>query len=140
MFWRDIASAWNSLYESCNLSVSITISYCFNNCHFAFILAAAKWQPRTSSTLPSLRPNSRLLLRVERLPRTKEAFDMNPSKLVSIIDKTFDRGNTALNDWSGQLLTVEGDLFVGSIDRTQARVRNTQIANITSSSLLLTNI
>ena len=57
---------------------------------------------------------------VERLPRTKEAFDMNPSKLVSIIDKTFDRGNTALNDWNGQLLTVEGDLFVGSIDRTHA--------------------
>lgn len=57
---------------------------------------------------------------VERLPRTKEAFDMNPSKLVSIIDKTFDRGNTALNDWNGQRLTVEGDLFVGSIDRTQA--------------------
>ena len=40
---------------------------------------------------------------VERLPSTKSS-----SKLIFIVDKAITRGKTALNDWSGQLLTLEG--------------------------------
>ena len=53
---------------------------------------------------------------VERLPSTKSAFERNPSRLVSIVDKAITRGKTALNDWSGQQLTLEGELLVGGIE------------------------
>ena len=53
---------------------------------------------------------------VERLPSTKSAFERNPSRLMSIVDKAITRGKTALNDWSGHQLTLEGELLVGGIE------------------------